>query len=106
MLPLSESKMNVAGADADGTMNPPVSLNTSPVGAPPSTGTVSSGPLIGLPCTAPAYTGLESLWLCATQSGLVGPAARPHAFCRLESVISATPGWSLTRFVTEYLLFG
>src|SRR5258708_24146923 len=37
--------------------------------------------------------------------GVVGPAARPHAFWRFESVIWA-PGWSLTSFVTMYLLFG
>ena len=30
------------------------------------------------------------MWLLATQIGLVGPAARPHAFTRLESVIWAT----------------
>ena len=82
-------------------MNPVVPLNTTPVGAPPSTGTVSTGPTIGLPFTSPGYTVLESVWLLATQIGLVGPAARPHAFTRLGSVICATPGWSLTRFVTE-----
>ena len=53
MSPASESKMNVAGAPAERTMNPPVGLKTRPVGAPPSTGTTSNGPSNGLPCTAP-----------------------------------------------------
>src|SRR3954453_14171011 len=105
MSPASESKMNVAGLSAfelgDGSWKPSVGLNTRPVGAPPSTGPTSSGPWIGLPSTAPAYTVLESVWLFATQIGVVGPAARPHAFWRLGSWTCATPAWSLTRFVTE-----
>src|SRR3954462_7370481 len=105
MSPASESKMKVAGLSAfelvDGSWKPSVGLNTSPVGAPPSTGTTSSGPWIGLPSTAPAYTVLESVWLFATQIGGVGPAARAHPFWRLGSLRGATPAWSLTRLVRE-----
>ena len=55
-------------------------LNTSPVG-PPATSTTS-----GTTAPLPSYNVETSLSAAFTHQGVVGPAARPHAFTRFGSV--------------------
>src|SRR5437763_11590173 len=79
-VPASESKMNRAGV-----FEPPaqilkalLGLKTWPVGAPLATLNTSGTWLTVMPWVAPAYSVAVPVPLLATQSGVVGPAARPH----------------------------
>src|SRR6266498_1273784 len=107
MVPDSVAQMNRAGAVTPSalTVKPGWPSNTLPVGAPGRPPT--RRPIAGrLPFTAPLYNVETSVPLPATQTGVAGPAAIPHAFTRLESVRMARPGTSDTRLVWWYAAAG
>src|SRR3984893_10578553 len=91
--PFSETKMNRAGPlfEPDDTTKSLVALFSWPVGAPPVMWTTVGVAVTGLPFTAPRYVVATSVPLSATQSGVVGPVARPHELTRFGSRSCATP---------------
>ena len=73
-------------------------LNTVPVGLPPGIVT-SKRWLMGLPPRSPKYRGLRPVPLSDSQNAPpLGLSEMPQGFFRFASRISATPGWSDTRF--------
>src|SRR5262249_27242115 len=70
-----------------------------PVGFPPGMLT-SNRWLIGLPPRSPRYRGLRPVPLSDSQNAPpLGLSEMPHGLIRFGSRISATPGWSDTRFL-------
>ena len=86
------------------TLKSVLGLKTWPVGSPLGMPTTRDAGSSGLPAIAPLYRVVLSVPLSETQIGVVGPAAMPHGFTRLGSVLRATPGISDSRFVCRYSL--